>query len=139
MTFVAGKVSVFKIGDSGGTLRDLSAYCDKASLKRAADMLDTTTFGLNSKTYVSGLFDGTIDVEGYYDSTATTGPDVVLSGILGGAPRTFEIGPEGGTTGKTRYTGLAILSAYEIDAAVADIVAFTATLQLTGDVTKNTY
>jgi hypothetical protein len=139
MTFVAGKVSIFKLQDAGGTLRDLSAFFDKASCKRAADMLETTCFGLNSKTYVAGLLDGSIPLEGYYDSTATTGPDVILAGILGGVARTFELGPEGGTTGKVRYTGQCLLKEYDIDSAVAEIVSISAELQLTGDVTKNTF
>lgn len=139
MTFVAGKVSVFKVQDAGGTLRDLSAYFNKGDLDRMADMLETTVFGLNSKTYVSGLFDGSIPLEGFYDSTVTSGVDVVLSGILGGATRTFELGPEGGSAGKIKYTGSCLLKSYKISSAVAEIVSISAELQLTGDVTRTTF
>lgn len=139
MTFQAGKLTSFAVQDSGGTSRDLSIYMDKADLKRAVDMLETTAFGANSKTYVSGLADGDLSLEGYYDPTATTGPDVVLAGILGGAPRAFIFGPYGTTTGNTKYSGSVLLKEYDISSAVAEIVAITADFQLTGDVTKGTF
>lgn len=139
MTFQAGKLTSFAVQDAGGVSRDLSIYMDKADLDRNVDMLETSCFGTNSKTYVSGLFDGTIPIEGYYDPTATTGVDVVLAGILGGAPRNFIFGPYGTTTTNVKYTGAVILKSYKISSAVAEIVAVSAEFQITGDVTKGVY
>lgn len=140
MAFVHGKDAVFKIDDSGGVLRDLSAYSDNIEFAYSVDMGETSTFAVEAKTYVSGLSDSTFTVSGKYDSTVTTGPDVVLSGLVGAeATSTFECGPEGGTTGKIRYTGEAFLTGYAFSAPVGDVVTWTADFQTSGAVTRNTF
>lgn len=140
MAFVHGKGGVFKIDNAAGTLQTLTAYCDQWSIDNTVDTAETTTMGSEVKTYLSGQSDGTISVSGLYDSTASTGPDVVLQGLIGNeATSTFELGPEGSTTGKTRYTGECFLTGYTITAMSSDAVKFTADFQISGAITKNTY
>lgn len=140
MAFVHGKGGVFKIDNAGGTLTTLTAYVDSWSISQAVDTAETTTMGSEVKTYLSGHSDATVSVSGLYDSTASTGPDVTLAGLIGlEATSTFELGPEGGTTGKIKYSGECFLTGYEISTMAQDVVKFTADFQVTGAVTKGTF
>jgi hypothetical protein len=134
-------VSYFGVEDSAGTtLRNLTTYITDVEFPRTVDVAETTTKGQTAKTYVQGHTDATITVNGRYDSTATTGPDVVLAGLVGDAGTVgFEFGPEGNANGATKYSGEAILTGYSISSPLADVVGFTAEFQITGAVTKGTF
>lgn len=140
MAFVHGKGAVFKIDNAAGTLQVLTAYVDSISFSNTVDTAESTTMGSEVKTYLSGQSDGTLSISGKYDSTASTGPDVILNGIVGNdASSTYEIGPEGSTSGKIKYTGECFLTTYAISMPVGDVVTFSADFQLTGAVTKTTW
>lgn len=131
MAEVHGKNAVFKVTDSGSTLRDLSGYINTDGLAREADTPEVTTHGNSSKRYIPGLFDGTISIEGPWDLTL----DGYLAGILN-LERTFEYYPAGNSTGKPKYSGSLILTSYEVEAPMDDAVSFSGEFQLTGDVTR---
>lgn len=135
MPFVHGKSADFRIDDSGGTLRDISAYCDNVDFPQTADTAEVTTFGDSSKEYVVGLKDSTISISGSWDATA----DGYLAGIVGGAAGSFQYGPAGTTGGNIKYTGEAICTSYSVTAPVGDKVSFSAEFQVTGAVTRGTY
>lgn len=140
MAFVHGKGAAFKIDDSAGVLQTLTSYVDSIEINNTSDTAETTTMGAEAKTYLSGQTDGTISVSGKYDSTASTGPDVVLNGLLGKeTTSTFEVGPEGGGSGKVKYSGECFMTSYVVSAPVADVVTFTADFQITGAITKGTF
>ncbi len=138
MAFVHGKTAVFKIDDNGGTLRDISAYLNDVGFPRNIDTAETTTFGVSgsSKTYIVGLNDATISINGLFDATA----DGYLAGVLGqSATLSFEYGPAGSTGGNVKYSGECIMTSYEVSAAVGDAVQATAQFQVTGSVTRGTF
>jgi hypothetical protein len=114
---------------------DISTYCNSVNFNRNADSHDVTTFGKNSKVYVSGLKDGEGTVEGIYDSTALTGPGAVFRPLVGGAEVAFVYQPEGTGAGKPQSTVDVIVTAYEETAPVADMITFSATLQFSDDIT----
>ncbi len=135
MAAAHGSKANLKIQDSGGVLRDLSAYLTSTGLPRSADMAEVSTLGLTSKAYIPGLKDGTIPLEGPIDPTV----DGYLAGILGlaTAARTFEYCPQGaGVAGTPKYAGTCWLSSYEQTTGVDDAGTFTAEAQITGDVTR---
>jgi len=138
MAFGHGKNAVFKLDDSGGTLRDLSTYVNDVSFPRSIETAETTTFGVSggSKTYITGLNDTTISVSGLFDATS----DGYLAGILGqSATVSFEYGPLGSTGGYVKYSGEAIMTSYEVSSAVGDVVSASFDLQVTGAVTRGTW
>lgn len=136
MPFVHGKSAVFKIDDSGGTLRDISAYLEDISFPRSIETAETTTFGKSAKTYITGLTDSTISISGKFDSTA----DGYLAGIIGqSATVSFEYGPAGSTGGNVKYSGECIMTSYEVSATVGDVVTATAEFQVTDTVTRGTW
>lgn len=134
-TFEHGKGSVFKIDDSGGTPRDISNVLNSVSFPREVEATETTAFGDNARTYIVGLSNSTVSIEGMFDSTV----DGYLAGIVGGAAGTLEYGPMGSTASDIKYTGEAILTSYEVSAGVGDAVTFSAEFQVTGAVTRGTY
>ena len=136
MAFRHGKNAVFKVDNSGGTLTDISAYCDEVSLPRSIETGETTVFGKSAKTYIVGLTDATLSVSGKWDSTL----DAHLAGILGqDATVTFEYGPEGSSASRVKYTGEAILTSFETSSPVADVVTFSAEFQCTDTITRTTF
>lgn len=133
MATAHGSKANLKIGDSGAVLRDFSAYLTSTGLPRSADAAETSTLGSTSKSYIPGLKDGTIPLEGLLDPTY----DGYLSGILGLTARAFEYCPQGaGVTGTPKYAGNCVLTSYEITTDVGDVGSFTAEAQITGDVTR---
>lgn len=140
MAFVHGKGSVFKIDNSGGALQTLTAYVDSIEMNNTVDTAESTTMGSEVKTYLSGQSDATLSISGKWDSTASTGPDAVLRGLIGlETTSTFEIGPEGSTSGKVKYSGECFLTSYVASMPVADVVTYTADFQVTGAVTFGTW
>ena len=138
MAFSHGKNAHFELGSAGTetTLVDLSGFLNSVSFPESVDTGETTVFGDDSMTYVVGLKDSTISIEGRFDPT----PDAQIAGALGNAtPLDFEYGPAGTATGNPQYTGSAFVTSYEISSPVDDTVTFTAELQVTGDVTRGTY
>lgn len=138
MAFVHGKSAVFKLDDSGGTLRDLSSYLNDVSMPRDIETAETTTFGVagSAKTYITGLTDATISISGLFDATA----DGYLAGVVGqAATLSFEYGPAGSTGGYVKYSGECIMTSYEVSASVGDSVQASADFQITAAITRGTW
>jgi hypothetical protein len=131
MAFSHGSTAVFKVQDSGGTLRDLSAYLTSTGLPRETDVAETTTLGKTAKTYIPGLEDGSIPIEGPWEPT--------LDGYLDGIrrmTRNFEYYPAGTAVGAVKYSGACILTSYEINSEVEDANSFSGEFQITDTVTR---
>lgn len=136
MAFVHGKSAVFKLDDSGGTLRDISAYLDDISFPQPVETAETTTFGASSKTYIVGLKDSTVSLSGKWDSTL----DGYVAPALGqSATLSFEYGPAGSTGGNVKYSGEAIITSFDVSAPIGDVVTVSIELQVTGAVTRGTW
>lgn len=135
-TFRHGRNTVFKIEDSGSTLRDISAALKDVSFPVTLDTPETTAFGSDTKTYVVGIKDGRFSCSGMFDATI----DGYLQGIYGlESARGFEYGPEGSATGRIKFTGSVFLTSYTISGSVSDMVAASLEFQVTGSVTRGTY
>lgn len=141
MAMSHGMVSYFAVEDSAGTtLRNLTTYITDIEFPFSQDVAETTTKGQTAKTYVQGHTDATISINGRWDNTATTGPDAVLSGLVGDTGTVgFEFGPEGNTAGDIKYSGECILTSYQVSSPLSDVVGFSAEFQITGAVTKGTF
>ena len=139
MSTYHGKVSTFKIDDTGGTERDLSDFVTDYSLDMQKDTGETTGKGSDAKTFAAGHYGSTISVSGRWDDTLTTGPHVVMMGLIqSDSAVDFRLGFGGDTTGRQILTGQAIVTAYTPSSPLAGIVDFSATLQCTGVITPAT-
>jgi hypothetical protein len=137
MPFVAARTSVFKLDNAAGSLTDISAYVDSVGgIANTTDMLDTTTFGSTSKSFIGGLRNGdTISVSGKWDATLNT----QITALLGAtASSTWEYNPAGTTAGLPKVSGECFVTSYEVASSVADLVTFSLSLQITGNVTHGT-
>jgi hypothetical protein len=134
-----GKDSVLKIHD-GTSLRDITPYTKNIDVNRSQDANDTTTKGAEGKTYRPGLTDGELRITGLWDDAALVGPRPLFKTLMGGeVATTFEWGPEGSTTGMEKDSGGCCLIQYDESSPVDNMVAFTATLKISGDVTSGVW
>ena len=115
---------------------DLSAFLNDGSISNSVETAETTTFGATSKTFQGTLRNGdTISISGKWDSALNT----QLVALLGLATSsTFEYHPAGTTAGLPKVSGECFVASYEVSSAVADLVTFSASLQITGAVTWGT-
>jgi hypothetical protein len=135
-TFRHGKASVFKIDNASATLTDISNTLTDVGFPAKVDTAEVTAFGASAKAYIVGLTDGTISLSGSFDSTV----DSLLSGVLGYATAlNWNYGPEGSTAGYVKYTGLGYVTDYSKTGSVGAVVKYTATVQITGAVTRTTW
>lgn len=127
MATVHGKSLVVTLdGDS------LTAYANACEFGRTADSHDTTVYGMDSKRYAGGLKDGTCTISGVYD-TAVGGPRATIEPLLGTVVELVHR-PEGTGTGKPQRTVDVLVTGYSESSPVADMVTWSADLQLSGDV-----
>jgi len=136
----------FSIVDSDGTsTRDLSSFLTGIDgLPGERELVDVTRLGDSGHRFVASLFNGRFSLEGLYEKTATTGPDVVLTNILGmSSATTFVYGPTGNSSGITppnrRVTGSCWIRTYTTPARVAAAVAFRSDGQVEGIVAFSTF
>lgn len=140
MTMYHGKGLAFKIDNAAGTLQTLTSFIDSVDLDSSVDMGETTTAGAEDKTFVSGQAEHDLSISGKWDDTASTGPDVVLSGLIGNeTTSTFEFGPSGSTSGRVKYSGECFMTGYKRSAPSAGVVTFTADFKVTAAVTRGTW
>lgn len=136
-----GSESVILIHD-GTSLRNISPYVKTIDNNQNRDGNDTTTKGATGKTYRGGLTDGEIRINGLWDDTADVGSRTVFGVIKAsatGAISSVELGMEGDDTGDIKETFAAVLTQYDESSPVDDMVAFTATLKISGAVTQGTW
>ena len=141
MPFVHSKNSKLEVTDSGAVNRDLSAFIDSTSgLPGAPDLSEVTAFGDAGTKSIKGIENATFSIKGHFDTTASSGPHAVLSGLRNAtAVSTFKYGPAGNTTGLPRMTGSCWLQNYEVESSVGDKVSFTAEFKVDGAVTVDSY
>lgn len=141
MARAKGKDSYFAIEDSAAsTLRNISIYVDSVEISHDTDMLDITTQGAEARAFDSGLTNCTITVGGIWDDTASTGSWTVFKSLLGLETTVgFEYGPEGNTAAMEKWSGEVFVANYSESAPVADMVRWTAQLQVSGAITFGTF
>lgn len=115
--------------------QSIGAFCSNVTLARNNDTLDVTTFGDSDREFITGLRSAQIQISGYFDPTASTGPDATLAGAFtSGSASSFTLTFGSGST--VAYSGSAWVSSYETTSAVDGLIAFSATLQASGAITR---
>ena len=109
---------------------DISDFVDTITDTESADSLDVTTFGNTGHRKRGGLTAGTIAIGGVYDTTAS-GPRAVIKPLVG-AVVAFDWRPEGTGAGLPATTGNVLVQNYVESSPVADIVRWTAALEIDG-------
>lgn len=131
---IAGTNCDFHLDNAGAALTEISSYLRSAKITKGSKTQNVETFGNGGwEEVVATLKNSTITVEGFYDPT----PDAIFDSALGSATtKSFRLDPTGPGAGKVSYTGECICTAYDINPPVDGVVTFSATLQVTGAVTR---
>jgi hypothetical protein len=128
MAFRHGRHTVVTID---GT--DLSTSTNSTDFNDGTDSHDVTCYGASRKAYHAGLGDGKITISGVHNDDAT-GPRAVLKPLkTAGSVVPFVFRPEGTGSGKAQSAVDVIVVAYNESAPVADMIKWTAELQMSGD------
>jgi hypothetical protein len=153
VAFTHGKNAQVALRDASNTWRDMTPYVGEVTTPGKAGIADTTVFGKGAKTFIGGLLEGQVTMKGFFDPTATSGPDAVLAGLLGTQPTKgmtvvaqvttqsnygqFILCPAGAASSATNLALIAdvVLTDYNVSAPVTGVVAFTATFNLSGATT----
>jgi hypothetical protein len=112
--------------------QNVSGFLDNKGLDKTNDVLEVTTFGSNSKSYINGLQDATFSLSGNWDATI----DGYLATMEDLATIPFLYAPQGNSNGNVKFTGNALITSFNISQGVNDKVTFSLNLQVTGGVTR---
>jgi hypothetical protein len=128
MAFVHGRLTAVLIGAN-----DMSQYSNSVEFARSADTHDVTTFGVADKVYRGGLRDGEVSIEGFYDTTATTGPSDVFVPLLG-TTAVLKYRPEGTGAALPESEVTIVVKEYAETSPVGDMVTWSVSAQMSGAV-----
>jgi hypothetical protein len=134
--------SVFTLADSAAQVRDISADITSIDgLPGEREMQDHTALGDTGRKHLPGLDNVTITLEGFFDDTASTGSDTVLSGLRTFATNAsaFVFAPVGTGSTKRKFSGVCWVADYVVGTKVGELVPFKATLVVDGSVTIGAY
>jgi hypothetical protein len=118
----------------------IGPWTTNSELKRAADKSETSGYGSVGHEYADdeGLKAHSFTCSGWYDKTATTGTEDVLGGQEG-QNLAIVYGPEGSATGKPKHTFTAHLDDFTLTVPFNDIVKWSASFTVSGEVTTGAY
>lgn len=122
-----GSEGTIKIGSD--TVGEIRSY----SISETADTIEDTVMGDSSRTYKTGLksFSGSVDV--FWDET-----DAGQTALTVGSSVTFNVYPEGATTGDKYFTGTALVTGLTVNGSSDGMVEASLTLQGTGALSLST-
>lgn len=141
MAYRAGTVAFLMLDNASGSLTNLSAYTDTASISQGRAMIDVTSFGTSAETFMSGIAQGqTIPVGGGYDVTLYSHITALLAAQdAGTASHSFLFGPGGSVASQAKLSGEFLVANFQIQPELKGRVNWSAELQVTGAITNSTF
>lgn len=107
---------------------DLTGFYRSQESDLTREVADSTVFGLSDKTYLPGLRDASLSLEGIFDG-AVAGIEEVLLAALSADPTIVVICPQGDILGNVAHGFSALETKYAIDSSKDDIVTLANELQ----------
>jgi hypothetical protein len=104
------------------------------TITETADVLEDTTMGDSSRTYLASLKTFTGSIECFWDETDTNGQLTLDPG----SSVTINIYPEGSTSGDTYYTGTVLITEKNVSASFDGMVEASFSFQGTGALSETT-
>lgn len=118
---------------------NISEHTNNTEWPHTGDSHDVTTYKADdtdtAHEYLGGLTDSTVTIAGVYDTDAATGPGNIIEPLIGTITE-FTYAVEGLGTGKPMRTMDVLVTSYAETSPVADVITWTAELQVTGMITK---
>lgn len=130
MALVHGKKTVLIVNGA-----NISQYVKTSKYSRKRDIEKVTTYGKESVVKAPSLKDSSLDVDGNYDSTATTGPRALLQTLFDSGDLVPVIRRTEGTgSGKPQDSFMAIVASYEESNPADGYIMWSTTLEISDDV-----
>ena len=129
MATFLGKGGTVQVG--ANDIAEIRSY----SIDETTDVVEDTSMGDASKTYLVSIkdFSGSVDV--LYDETDTNGQ----TALSVGSSVTLNFAPEGTGSGAVKLTGTALVTGKSVSASYDGLVESSITVQGTGGLTTGTY
>lgn len=128
MAVHTGSEGTVKVGSN--VIAELKSY----TIEESGDTIETTSLGMQSRTYVAGLKTFTGTIECYWDETDSSG-----QGAMGvGSEITINFYPEGDASSDVYYTGTAIITGQSITGTTDGTIDRSFTIQGSGALTQST-
>ncbi|MFB3098136.1 MAG: hypothetical protein ACE1ZZ_05635 [Dehalococcoidia bacterium] len=123
--FPADGSSYIEVDDSGGTPQNLSPYVDEIELLgQKVVFLDVTGLSDTAQRVIAGIqLSQDFLLRGAFDDQTITGPDAVLTGIVGQIG-TVSLGPAGNGAGQRKISGEFLCLSYQVISRVSHLVKF---------------
>lgn len=136
-----GSSAVISLDSSGGTPTDLTSYLTEINFSPEIAMHITTVMGLTSQRKTVGLKNATFTAAFRADPTLTAHLIALWNAQSPGSTTTwsFVIGPNGSTSTYQRMTGECFLSGFPVVSNFEAERNITATFEVTGNTTFDTY
>lgn len=124
-----GKEGTVQVGSN--SIAEIRSF----SIDEVIDVVEDTSMGDNSKSYLASIkdFSGSVDV--LYDETDTNGQ----TALAVGSSVTLNFAPEGTASGDVKLTGTAIVTGKSISSSFDGLVEASISVQGTGGLTTTTY
>lgn len=131
MAFVHGKGVEVLYGGAR-----LTSFFNDATVSRNLDTAETSAFGDDAKSYITGMRDGTLSLSGMFDGDAGAVDDVLRATIGSAVNDAATIAPEGLTAGKSAYSAAVKQTSYDVSSPIGDVVAVSLDVQADGGVDR---
>jgi len=118
------------VKSGSNTVAEIRSY----TITETADVLEDTTMGDASRTYLASLKTFTGSIECFWDETDTNGQ----MSLDPGSTVTINIYPEGSSSGDTYYSGSVIITEKSITASFDGMVEASFSFQGTGALSETT-
>ncbi len=141
MAFRAGTTTFIALDGVNGAGTNVSRFADSFDWPQSVETQEVSAFGTAARSFINGLTDGdTVSVSGPYDApmySLLTGVKAAQS--AGSSTMTILWGPGGSVAGEARVTAEAWVTSVSLSSSVGGRVELSASLQVTGAVTNNTW
>lgn len=111
---------------------DLTSFFNSVSSSNEVEVPETTTFGSASRTFITGIKEGSVALEGLWTGVADEVDAFFNSAVSSDDNIVSTIGPEGAAVGRRAILLNANETSYEVTGGIGDLVAITAELQASG-------
>jgi len=112
---------------------DLSGFNNQGTLTFARPPVETTKFGVDSRTYLPGLMEASYSLAGFTESDGTAGQDDIYGDTtVVTATKPVSLVPAGATENNVAYSFDGLQSDYQIGGSVGDAYEFTVSGSGTG-------
>ena len=141
MAFRAGTTTFIALDGVNAAGTNVSRFADSFDWPQSVETQEVSAFGTAAKAFINGLTDGdTVSISGPYDAAMFS----LLTGVkaaqsAGSSTMTILWGPGGSVTGEARITAEAWVTSVSLSSSVGGRVELSASLQVTGAVTNNTW